>query len=255
MQTDFQPRYDAPFKSPLLILCITVSSICILALVLQPIAYRLHWWDFAVVTLLMQIIALFSFASLILLAVIIQRSIKRQHISRTIVAATLLPIVLLPLGIPMSQALRAWAHPFIHDISTDLSTPPTFEYAQQQRNAALNSLLYDPDVAAQQREHYPDIDSLFLTLSPQQAFTSALATVQAQQWQVTYQAEAQGHIEALDTSPLFNFKDDIVIRIRPAPGGGSQVDIRSVSQIGKSDLGTNAERVRQFLRAMVSRSN
>ena len=45
----------------------------------------------------------------------------------------------------------------------------------------------------------------------------------------------------------FGFRDDVVIRVRPEPGGGSRVDVRSVSRVGKGDVGTNAKRLRAFL--------
>ena len=36
----------------------------------------------------------------------------------------------------------------------------------------------------------------------------------------------------------FGFKDDVVIRVRPA-GGGSRIDVRSLSRVGGGDAGTN----------------
>jgi hypothetical protein len=41
-------------------------------------------------------------------------------------------------------------------------------------------------------------------------------------------------------------EDDVVIRI-VADGTGSKLDIRSMSRVGKSDLGKNATRIRDFL--------
>ena len=38
-----------------------------------------------------------------------------------------------------------------------------------------------------------------------------------------------------------------MIRVRPAPGGGSLVDMRSISRVGGSDVGMNAKRIRAFL--------
>lgn len=54
-----------------------------------------------------------------------------------------------------------------------------------------------------------------------------------------------------DTTLLFGFKDDIVIRITPA-GSGSRVDVRSASRVGRSDLGVNAKRIREFLRGLAA---
>jgi uncharacterized protein (DUF1499 family) len=44
-------------------------------------------------------------------------------------------------------------------------------------------------------------------------------------------------------------KDDIVIGVT-ANGSGSRVDARSLSRIGGSDFGTNAKRIRTFLRQL-----
>ena len=54
-----------------------------------------------------------------------------------------------------------------------------------------------------------------------------------------------GTIEAVDTTKWFGFKDDIAIRVR-ADGAGSRIDIRSKSRVGRSDLGTNARRIRAY---------
>ena len=43
---------------------------------------------------------------------------------------------------------------------------------------------------------------------------------------------------------------DVVVRVSPAPTG-SRIDVRSVSRVGKSDLGTNARRIEAFLSRMV----
>jgi len=64
-------------------------------------------------------------------------------------------------------------------------------------------------------------------------------------WDVVARAPAEGRLEAIDTSKWFGFRDDIVVRIRP-DGAGSKVDIRSKSRVGRSDLGVNARRLRDF---------
>ena len=51
------------------------------------------------------------------------------------------------------------------------------------------------------------------------------------------------------TSLLFGFKDDVVVRITPLPAG-SRIDIRSRSRVGRGDTGTNAQRVRAYLKRL-----
>ena len=53
-------------------------------------------------------------------------------------------------------------------------------------------------------------------------------------------------VEATDTTAWFGFKDDVVIRLT-AKSDDTLVDVRSKSRVGKSDLGTNAERIETFM--------
>jgi len=70
----------------------------------------------------------------------------------------------------------------------------------------------------------------------------------ARGWDIAVYVPAQGRLEATETSALFRFKDDIVLRVRPTENGtGSIIDMRSVSRVGQSDLGVNAKRVKAFL--------
>jgi len=66
-------------------------------------------------------------------------------------------------------------------------------------------------------------------------------------WEVIASDASTGRLEATDTTRWFGFKDDIVVRVRAEPSGGSRVDVRSVSRVGDSDVGANAARIREFL--------
>jgi uncharacterized protein (DUF1499 family) len=106
-----------------------------------------------------------------------------------------------------------------------------------------------PEVAAQQKQGYPDIVPALLRVLPDRALARAEAAARALGWEIVAAVPAEGRLEATATTRWFGFKDDIVVRVTPAPGG-SQVDIRSVSRVGKSDLGANARRIRAFLAAL-----
>jgi uncharacterized protein (DUF1499 family) len=54
------------------------------------------------------------------------------------------------------------------------------------------------------------------------------------------------HDITTDTTFWFGFKDDVVIRIR-GDAGSSELDIRSKSRVGRSDVGANAERIRRYV--------
>lgn len=148
---------------------------------------------------------------------------------------------------PLLIVTRAKAVPPIHDITTDLAEPPAFVALQSVRAQAPNGSAHAGEsVAAMQRQGYPDIKPLVLAAPPRETMQRALDAARALGWEVAASDAAQGRLEATHTTTFFGFKDDVVVRIR-AEGTGSRVDVRSVSRVGRSDLGANARRIREFL--------
>ena len=147
--------------------------------------------------------------------------------------------------------------PPIHDITTDTDDPPQFVDVLPLRADAPNTAVYGggpnetpEELAAAQRGAYPDIVTQHLDEPPEAVFARAQAAVRELGWDIVAEVPAEGRIEATDTTFWFRFKDDIVIRVRPAPGGGSVLDARSVSRVGRSDVGKNAARLREFFEAL-----
>lgn len=143
--------------------------------------------------------------------------------------------------------------PSIHDITTDTVNPPLFSDAALVRHASHNTVVYAPDNAPLQAVAYPDVQPLFLTVSPEQALSLSAQVAQAMGWQLYRVDEAVGVIEAYDKTALLGFVDDVVIRIS-AQQEGVRVDVRSASRIGVSDLGANAQRIRSFLRELAAKA-
>jgi len=156
-------------------------------------------------------------------------------------------LALLMVGLPWSYRLQARHIPPIHDITTDTENPPRFIAILPLRKEAPNPADYGgPEIAAQQRAAYGDIVPLELSLPAAQAFPRALSAARALGWQIVDVQEQAGRIEATDTTFWFGFKDDVVVQVR-ATAGVSRIDVRSLSRVGRSDLGTNAKRIRSFL--------
>jgi uncharacterized protein (DUF1499 family) len=162
------------------------------------------------------------------------------------------PVLALCLGIAAvtpALILRGQARgvPPIHDITTDMQDPPAFVALLADRKAAPNGADYGgAPVAAQQAKAYPDIKPLLLPQPPREAMQRAIDAARAMGWEVRASDSAAGRIEATARTAWFGFRDDIVVRIRPE-AAGSRVDVRSVSRVGRSDIGANARRVREFL--------
>jgi hypothetical protein len=149
-------------------------------------------------------------------------------------------------------------YPPIHDISTDRVRPPEFVAVLPLRADASNPVVYGTSegmtpeqLAALTEEAYPDLVTRRLAAPAAETFDRALAVVRELGWEVVAADAAAGRIEATDTTFWFRFRDDVVIRIEEQDGG-SVVDARSVSRVGRGDVGANAIRLRRFFAQLES---
>ena len=218
-----------------------------LTLLLAGGGYRLGWWDFRPGLTIFRWAAYGGLAAtlLSLVGLFLTRSGRaRRGFSLAVIG---LIVGLVVTWIPWQWWQVVQRVPMIHDITTDTETPPAFVAILPLRAGAPNSADYGgPEIAAQQRTGYPDLGPLTLQVPPAQAFTHALAVAREMGWEIAANEPAEGRIEATDTTFWFGFKDDVVVRITP-DGGGSRIDVRSVSRVGRSDVGTNATRITAYL--------
>lgn len=149
--------------------------------------------------------------------------------------------------LPWSFFQQGRAVPPINDITTDLDNPPLFDKILPLRaGAPVPAAYHGPETAEAQRRGYPDLKALVLSVPPAAAFARALDIASQTGWDLVSVEPAAGRIEAVATTPWFGFKDDVVIRVT-ADAAGSRIDVRSVSRVGRGDLGVNARRIRAFL--------
>jgi len=136
--------------------------------------------------------------------------------------------------------------PAIHDITTDLANPPVFVRAAANRKKDDHSIAYDgAKVGELQKGAYPDIAPIVTPAPADKAFEASKAVLADMGLEITDADPAQGRVEAVATSMLFGFKDDVVVRVAAA-ADGTHVDVRSKSRVGRNDFGMNAKRVRTF---------
>jgi uncharacterized protein (DUF1499 family) len=137
--------------------------------------------------------------------------------------------------------------PPIHNISTDIEDPPRFVAVVALRGEGTNPLEYDAaTIGPQQQAAYPEVTTLTVPTSPDETVRSVVSALEDMGLEIVAVDEAEGIVEATDTTFWFGFKDDMVVRVRPS-AGGSEVDARSVSRVGVSDLGANAARILELL--------
>lgn len=247
---------------------------------------KLGLWDWKVGfgTLSMQwgpkiVLAALAVALLAILISLVQAPRKRPFM----LALAALLVAGLSFGRILATKENAERLPPLHDVQTDWSNPImptpalvsaraasggynsiesapviTLDDEQQKRWPGMEGRLvsevqeeaeFDPD---RQRKEvsapYPQIEPLILPAVPfDMAYQAALDTVNKRGWKIVTAEPQEGRIEATDTTFWFEFKDDIMIRVRPEGEQGSRIDVRSTSRVGLSDLGANAKRVKMLL--------
>jgi len=209
---------------------------------------RWGWWHFRIGFMMLQwgfYIGLAAAAVSLVGTVAVRSGGSRRAFVSAIAGLVIALVIVSDLWQWKQTAIRV---PPIHDITTDTENPPDFVAILPLRADAPNPAAYGgPEIAAQQRAGYPKLGPSVLPIPPAQAFERALAAARDMGWEIVASNPSEGRIEATDTTFWFGFKDDIVVRIRPTEGG-SRIDIRSVSRVGRSDVGTNAKRIQKFLR-------
>lgn len=233
----------SPIRLPLLGLVLGLASAS--AVLVAGFGYRQGWWHFLKGIQIAEGAVYVALFGLVLSLVGLWRSGRQRGPVLIGLVGLLLSLPVLGMALQWEYATRT--HPPINDISTDTEDPPEFWDMP-------NPMAYPgASVAEKQRQGYPDLAPLTLDKAPPAVFEQALQLVQDRGWAVVGSNAAEGRIEAVATSRLFGFADEVTIRI-VAEGSGSRVDMRSRSRLGQIDRGTNAQRIRGWLSDLRSRT-
>lgn len=151
------------------------------------------------------------------------------------------------------QLLKALSAPLINHVSTNTDQPPEFIEIVARRGEESNPLKFDAEtIKPLQQAHYPWLEPLILRATPEQALARARGVLQDMGMEIVHEHPELGIIEATATTFWFGFKDDVVVRVGSYTQG-SVIDVRSVSRVGLSDMGTNAQRIKEILRRLGDR--
>jgi uncharacterized protein (DUF1499 family) len=170
-----------------------------------------------------------------------QRNGRNRAVVGTVVCAAIaVPMFLILLG--------SSKYPPINDITTDFDNSPEFVFAQKLQHEANRDMKYNKaKYADRQLAGYGPIGPIKERLDPDAAFARVTEVAQAiPNWKITYSDPATKTMEAVASSGLFHFQDDVVIQVRPTSDGASLIEMRSKSRDGIGDFGVNAKRIRRF---------
>lgn len=190
-------------------------------------------------------------AALVLLALVFVMQVISKRKIMTLTSSAIVAIFsAIAIIIPVAMLKQGTSAPPIHDISTDLVNPPKFDAVAPLRIDAPNPIHYAGAASAeQQRQAYPELKTLTYTQSKAELVIAIEQATKNLGWALIDADVNKGKVEATDTTTWFGFKDDIVVRVNDL-GNKREVDIRSKSRIGASDLGKNAKRIHDFIKEL-----
>ncbi len=218
----------------------------IFAPIVGAVGSRGGLWDFAVGLLMTPIGLVIALVGLLLGVFALIR--LRKIGERLVLAAHGAGLSLFVSLYLASLVAQVFLVPPIYNVSTDIDDPPRFVHAHSLRAEHENPLEYDSEVIGPlQREGYPQVKPLILELAPQEAYARVKQVLLDMGMELTRDDPATGEIEAVASTFWFEFKDDVIVRLREFEDG-TRLDLRSVSRIGVSDLGANADRIMEVLK-------
>ncbi len=220
------------------------------AMLMSGLGSKWGLWNFMIGFIILLLSALLGLIAAIICCFDLNNAIKSGFNGSGLLIIAGIIIGLFISGSLVFTIINARNIPLINDITTDTNNPPKFVAIMPLRkNAPVGSVYPGPDAAAKQLKAFPKIKTIVTEISADEAFDRAMATGIKMGWKIADSNKAEGRIEATATTFWFGFTDDIVIRITTVKTG-SMVDMRSVSRVGKGDLGTNAKRILKFMKLM-----
>lgn len=240
------PSAARPLARRIALAGLILALICAGAAVLSGIGYRLGLWHFRTGFDILK----YAFwgalaAAIVSLAGLILSGGRRPGVLFMGLLGVLIAAV--TAYMPWTYYKTVQSVPKIHDITTDVGNPPKFVAVAKLRKEGDHAVMYEgAEIGSEQKEAYPDIEPLIVKAPKDKVFEAARQAISSMGLEIVDANPTEGHIEAVDTSLLYGFKDDMVVRIQES-GDGTRVDVRSMSRVGRSDLGMNAKRIRTFM--------
>src|SRR4029077_4164960 len=235
---------------------LVLAAVALGLLALGPLGLRLDWWAYGFgLYRLMPCAALVAAISVVLSILALAREWSRLHLGGRAMLFIALALGASLVCVPVFYWHTRKTVPPIHEITTAIDNPPAFSAVLPARAAERAGSVdrRPPQLGELQKDAYPDLAPLTITLPPTRAFEEALEAAKSMPgWTIVAADANAGRIKASEQSRWFRFIDDVVIRV-VGDGAGSRIDVRSTSRQGRSDYGVNAARIRAYMGALRKR--
>lgn len=232
-------------------LMVVLSIVAVVMAVLSGFGVRMDWWGYLFgFQLLKASIISAIVCGIIALLLILVGLVKRIPIVGKAILAAFLSISIA--AIPFLYILEFRKIPTFGEAATDFEDLPEFEALAKARNAEAEDppLFSHREAEAAQKKFFPELGPITIDRSPAKAKEQVIKVLREMKFSLASAFGDEHRVEATHTSFWFGFKDDVVVIITGLPGGGSRVDVRSASRVGKLDGGANAKRVAAILAAV-----
>ncbi len=97
---------------------------------------------------------------------------------------------------------------------------------------------------------FPELQTRSYDLAPEVLFDQVHQAVERLGWDMTQVQPEHWTIQAIVTSRLWHFKDDVTLRVQPEAPNRSSLYLLSASRIGEGDLGTNSRHILDLYQAL-----
>lgn len=115
----------------------------------------------------------------------------------------------------------------------------------------LLARLWTNDVETGATPAYADVRPLELPVPADAAYQAALDAARSMpHWTIVDEDPATRRFRAEARTRRLKFVDDVTVWVEPVTEGRSRVRARSASRVGFTDFGTNARRLRAYLRRL-----
>ena len=231
---------------------VLVFSIAVAVLVITAgFGVRMEWWGYPMGFTLLRY-GFFAAAACAAAAMIVitLSLLKRIPIGVAVVCALLInaALVLVP-ALYLSEFRKITT---VGEASTDFQNLPNFDVLANELRASEQEppLFTLEEAEAAQREHFPELGPVTVSLEPAAAKAQVVNVLTDMGLTIAPAGAGELRVEATQTTFWFGFRDDVVVEISGLDEGGSLVNVRSASRVGKFDGGANAKRVEAILQGL-----
>ena len=236
---------------------ITLGILVIVIAMISGIGTRMSLWDFSFgLSLFMGSVLIALIGGIQGLVGLILSLVRRKLMSIKIKFTLGVVCSVFLTMLFVSEVIASSGYPQIHNVSTDLESPPVFSDEVIALRGNANPTTMSEGLKRTLRSSLPELKPWVSEHQYAVVREGIGKTIDDLGWEkIGVEEDPTGGERVTtffdtETSFWFGFKDVVAIRLTPRQSGGTIVDVHSVSRVGEVDFGANSERIKRFLQKL-----